>query len=639
MFCVRCGRPTEGEKIVCDECAAKEAAKKQPAPVVEEKPAPIVEEAPAPVVEAAPAPAEEPKAPETPVVEAPAFTVNTNVTEVPKKKRKGAVGWIIVAVLLVAAIVAAVLCWPMIQGLFNNTDDEAGSTETTEATVAGVQTGTAVETVGAAYGAFLEGLKNPATTGESTVSLTLGEDLISLLESSLTSQDVEMDLSWLESLALNMQSGMDGDSYGVDMGVLLNGTDILTLSVFMDIAEGMCYIGVPEVNDTYLSVAMTEDMGFDPSVLTTAMNAPKEMAATLAEELPSQEAFEAALEKYITLIAENLPEGEQEQKDFVVNGVAQKLTATTRKLTEQDALNIAIAVLEAAKDDETVKQFITAVCDYVNAQNAMNAEMSGYDYIDELNPSEVIAAIPDMIEELKGIDTDDSTVTLVLYTDEAGNLCGGSLEDPDGNLMFDCVSVSEGDKSAMELKLPDNVKVIGDSYRENGMEYSSYALDANGDIMLTVFLEGTVDGKIGVIRLVPGVTLLEELSYDYPILGMASSAAPELMLKLYDDGMELDLILNGNVFAGLGLNADGSTSYKPAKPGSSVSVEDQAGLLTWLTELDISGVSQSLKDAGVPADLVDAFVTGFQQGLAGSQSPEVETPNTESVVVPGEIAA
>lgn len=614
MFCVRCGRPTEGEKIVCDECAAKEAAKKQPAPVVEEKPAPVLEETPVPVLE--------PKAPE-----APAFTVNTNIPQPPKKK-KGAVGLIIVAVLLVAAIVAAILCWPMIQDTFARADNDDDTLETTETTDAAFQTGAAVEALGAAYGTFLENLKNPVTTGDCTVSLMLGDNLVSLLETALASQNVELDVSWLESVALDLQTGMEGGSYGVDMGLLLNDTDLLTLSVFMDVAEGMLYMGVPEVNDTYLSVSMSDYMDFNPSILTTAMEMPAEMAATLAEELPDQKAFEAALEKYIDLIVENLPEGEEEKETFEVAGISQELTVTTRKLTEQDALDLVVAVLEAAKDDQTVEQFITAVCNYTNSYNAMTAELSGYEYIDELNPSEVIAAIPDIIAELKSIETDDSEVTLVLYADKAGNLCGVSLEDIDGELLMDCISVTDGGTTALQVKLPDGIQING----QIGEENAEFTLIINDEPMLSVRTEITADCT--VISLVPSAVLLEELSYDYSILSMASTANPELQLKVYDDGVELNIILNGEVFAGLGLYADGNTSYVPAKPDNFISVEDEAGLMTWLSELNFSGVIQSLKDAGVPAELVDGIMSSLMQGWTGSQGSEAETPNVESAIIP-----
>lgn len=613
MFCGKCGRPTEGDKIICDECAAAMAAAKQPAPE-------------APAAPAAPAAPEAPAAPKAP--EAPAFTVNTDTAFAPKKKKKGPVGWIIAAVVLVAVIVAAVLCC-MITGMFNNDADVDDGT--TEQNQPAMMSGSMVESAGAAYGAFLAGLQNPATTSDCTVTLNLGEDLVSLLQSTLTSQDVTVDVSWLESVALNLQTGMDSDSYGIDLGVGLNDTDILTLKVFMDITESVMYMGIPEVSDTYLSVAMTEeDMGFDPAILSTAMNAPKEMAATLAEELPSQEAFEAALEKYITLIAENLPEGEQEKESFEVKGISEELTVTTRKLTEKNAIDIVVAVLEAAKDDETVKQFITAVCDYTNSYNAMNAEMSGYEYISELNPSEIIAAIPDLIEELKDTDIDDSTITLALYTDAEGNLRGGSLEDPDGNLLFDCVSVSGDSGTALQIDLPEDIQIYGQSSNEK----TDYELHVNGEMMLSVHAEVTSDGAT-LITLVPSAALLEELSYDYPVLGMVSSANPELQLKLLDDGMELNLMLNDKVFAGVGLTAGTGNTYAPAKPGSSISAEDQTALMTWLTELDFTDVLQSLRDADVPEEYVNLLQTlADQLSGAGTAVPDTELPNNEAVALP-----
>ena len=646
MFCVKCGRPTEGDKIVCDECAAKEAAKKQPAPVAEEKPAPIVEEPKAPEVpvvdapapaEDAPAPAEEAPAPAAPVPPTPqapqvnpSFTVNTNVTEPPKKKKKGAVGLIIAAVLLVAAIVAAVLCWPMISGLFNNKD---GEDATTEATQPEAMSGSVVETAGAVYGAVLENLQNAPTSGEYTIALNASEDAISLLESAMFDQDSGVDISWLKSLALNASADVGGSDYGVNMGVGLNGTDVLTVSVFMDVAEGILYMGIPELSDTYLSVDMEETVGADVSVMTTMMNAPAEMNANLAKELPDQAAFEAMLEKYIDLVIAEIEEGETETETFTLNGISQELTATTRKLDQEDLATLFTAVLEEAKDDETVKQIITAFCNYTNEYNKMTAELSGYDYIDEVDPDEIIAAIPELIEDLKDVDTeDDSYITLVTYTNAAGKLCGVTLKDPDGNMVVDFVSVSDDSGSALQIVLPEDTQITGHSSNDKA-EYTLVVDDAS---MLTVCTEKTDAGML--ITLAPSAALLEEMSYEYSVLGMLSSASPELQLKLGKDSLDVELWLNGKMFVGIGLAADTETSYKPSKPGNAVSATDEEALENWVIGLDFADVLQSLKDAGVPEEYVNALKTVTDQlpTLIQGGSQDVEQPNAENALVPGE---
>ena len=252
MFCRKCGRPTVGEKIICDECAAKMAAKTQPqapvqAPVETPVAAPaktameeLVEtpievllqatedvlaeetaeaaeqtpvEIPAETIVETPDEALEEAEAEQDVVtpepaqeqQEPGFIVNTDFEEPPVQKKKFPM-WIILAagaVLLVAAlVVAGIFLWPK---LFNEPEE----TVATEVTQPKIDTSVMVQTAGAAYGSFLEGLNSAAaaTTPDYTVAVTAGEDLVALIKDALVKQELNIDFSGLTNVSLDMKVG------------------------------------------------------------------------------------------------------------------------------------------------------------------------------------------------------------------------------------------------------------------------------------------------------------------------------------------------------------------------------------------------------------------------------------------------
>ena len=341
----------------------------------------------------------------------------------------------------------------------------------------------------------------------------------------------------------------------------------------------------------------------DASQLGEMAEIPQEMAASLVEDLPDQAAFEAALKTYITLILDGIKEGQKEQKTIAVGETSQQVTATTWQIGQKDVLNLAVAVLEKAQTDETVKQFITAVCNYANDYASSLIEQTGVS-VNALKPEDVLAAIPSLIEEIKKTETTDTSITVVLYTDEKNNLRGLVFKDVEGNTVVDYRAVTAGDKTVMEILLPEEVVLKGEATTGT----TSYELLVATESMVKIEL----DSVNGVIRLIPGAALLEEMSKDIPVLAMAGSMAPELRLSRKDKALKLELWVNGKCFLGIAYGAEAGEAYVPVKPEQAASSENTLALMSWLSKLNLDPLTQALKDAGVPQDYMDALV-----GLVG----------------------
>lgn len=534
-------------------------------------------------------------------------------------------------------VVAGILLWPVLFG----GDDEV-ETETVEQTEPKANTEAVVKSAGAAYGAFLEGLKNPVdtttTVSDCTITMTAGEDLLAMLKSALAQENPELDVSWLQKVSLNVKSGNIDDNYGAALGLGLNGTDVLTLDVFADVAAGVFYLGCPELSDTYISAPIDDEI--DTSAITATADVPKEIAEQLAKDLPDQAAFEAMLDKYLTLVIEQMKDGEKSKKTFTVNGISQELTVTDRQITEQDATDLVVAVLEAAKDDATVHQFITAVVNYTNTYNAYLAETGGYTYT-PVDVEDIIDELPDLISELKSQEAGDDAIKLTIYTDKDRNFCGCALTDVEGELVVDFVRVSDGEKSALELTFPDDVVMRSLVEKKGDDTVTSFDVVVEDEKLLTVRLE-TADEKI-VVALVPGAALLEEMSADIPMLAMAGSASPELRLTMKEGSVDVEVYLNNKLFVGLNMTANEGAAYTPEKPVKYISAEDEEALKNWLTKLDTTRVAETLKTIHVPQQYIDMLSEWIAllptQMDKETTPPTTELPQIEATPVPGTEAA
>ena len=105
------------------------------------------------------------------------------------------------------------------------------------------------------------------------MTVTLGEDLMDMLETMLKQSGEDIDISWFRELgiSMNVNYGENMDTMQMLMYANLNGKPVISADMIMDIANNMMYIGVPELNDKYLGQEV--DMSQATGAATGAANA------------------------------------------------------------------------------------------------------------------------------------------------------------------------------------------------------------------------------------------------------------------------------------------------------------------------------------------------------------------------------
>lgn len=605
MFCMYCGKPTEGEQKVCAECAAARSRTGAPqsAPVTQ-KAEPFAEEA---------------------------FQLNTPAAkpEKPAKaaKKPGKVGLIVAAVaaVVVVAVLAVVLLAP---GFFART---FGSPEDYMEHVEEKSVEQVADMVADVYGSLTGKTEQKTNAVGVDVHLQLGDAFLSGLMMGMTGEDVDMDLSWLSDIALEIDAVAEGDAGQSDIGIGLGSQRILTASVIFDMAEQAMWMGLPELSEDYLLVdiaALSEASGMDIS----AVMAQQEDLQQLLEKLPSEEVINELLNKYMAIALSHIDDVKKDTKTMEVDDIEQELTEITAKIHEEDLLEMAVEMLETLKDDKQAQELFATAVEYYSMvspsyETVWNEATGSYEYV----PAEDIDAqelLEDFIEE--GLDTledmlDDAEksnyIKIESYVNGADEVVGRTISVSGQDEEISYITVWDGDEFAFEALLAE-VEITGKGSREKGLIEAEYVLNAEGMEVLTLEVSDWDEKQAeagylcGTLRLVPSDMLLSELMYnlDYSVASILSGGnlALEIDLNMTEEhsAAAVKLMADRTMLLGITLSASTSEDGKVDTPSGEVDLivdgmPNEEALQRWILNMDFDAVLQNMRAAGVPSDLVD----------------------------------
>lgn len=481
--------------------------------------------------------------------------------------------------------------------------------------------GAAVDSLGEVYGAILGGMSSgnaasAAAGGKTDMTLTLGEDLRDMLEQALFGGDIG-DMSFLSKINLSMDVSMKDDMEKMQMTLGLNGQQIVTLNMLMKMADSIMYVAAPELNDGWIKFDMGEMMPAGSA--SGMMNSAATMTA-LADALPDAETLTKVLDRYLNLVLPELDNVEQTDTKLELYGLEQECTALTLKIYEADALAIAKAVLNTAKDDADLKKIIE---DVAKAVEDMAGEDIGADgaYIDFKE------GITDALDELNSItETDtENPITLVTYVDKNHEVIGCMLkmsaQDSDRGTFYG-YSITEGDKFAVEVAIPsdvddsDDFKLSGNGTKADGKTNGTYTITMNGKDYLKLKVED-LTAESGTLTLTPTETMVYDLGLNaLPFKNLA------VQVKLGGDGMELNVLSENKLLAGLALKAIQSAGPNLSEPSNATDAMDSAAMQSWAEKLDLTKVLDNLEKAGVPSALIEGIINGLSGGATAQPEPD-----------------
>lgn len=609
MFCKNCGTQlADGSKFctACGSSLAAEAVQTEETPVVE---TPVAE---TPVAEAA--------APEAPVTEEqPVFAQpwqGEPVAELPKKKSKKFLAWLIpsVAVVAVAAFVAIAAIFDLfgVKGLFLKS---VGSAEDYRDYVQANTTKTATGTITKAYGTVVNTLSGETQKGETgaadvSVKLNVGDKAVTMLED-LTKAKLgeKIDMDWAKDVELKLNTNAKDGLQQVGATLNIGSKEIAVVDSILNMDEGMFYFAVLNLSDDYLAVDLNEylPMGETPAVMDLLQD-PELIAA-----LPTDAELDALLNKYIGIAIACFDDVEKSTETVEIGDVKQKLTVLETTIDGDALLSAAEAVLKELAKDKQVEKMVCKVLEYAADQEELGL------YLDADEAWETVEeGIDEALDALKDVDGDDMEGELILtqYVNNAHETVGYAVEVEDEQVVR-FVEIKDGDKIAFELKVPNTLEIAGEGTEKKGVVNADYVVyvempswdeDYNvtyekKEVLTISLVDFKAEGNLvnGKIRLTPASDLLDELGL--PAAAASAIDLAQIQLELGFDVNETSSTIDFNILTGedllVGVTLSGAGKEATAidMPSEAYDIED---IEDWAEGIDVEKVLEALDEAGLP---------------------------------------
>lgn len=449
----------------------------------------------------------------------------------------------------------------------------------------------AVKNIASSYAASIEESQALVSGMQSDISLKIEDSGRSLL-----GFVAPFDISWLNDITLaNTVSFTDGKE-GLLMKVLLNDNQICSLEYYLDPESQDVYMRIPELSDKYFKTNLKEaadqqasniesdieeltpddtdvDIPTDnfASAYSDSISLSASLMSDLSSALPEASVIETLLDKYGSMLFDNLTEGESSQETLTAGDISQDCTVYEGQISSEDAVKTATELLEAAKSDSDIESIL----------NTWNDKLSS----DENLYESFTTAVDKGLNALKDTDTsdsEDSYLSTKIWVDENGRIAGRALE------------IQEGDTTTPILtwQMPENGSDFGYLLTIASDDINTYSLSGSGQI----------DG--------------DKLNGTYE-LSLADSISAIIEVKDYDTVSAKEGNLNGN--------------YKITFPSSDTDNEDDyysSILENFALVLDLN----SEKDSGsVALSIENAGSTLGTLSITGGAGEAVEIPDLASL--------
>lgn len=448
-----------------------------------------------------------------------------------------------------------------------------------------------VKNMASSYAASIEESQALVSGMQSDISLKIEDSGRSLL-----GFVAPFDISWLNDITLaNTVSFTDGKE-GLLMKVLLNDNQICSLEYYLDPESQDVYMRIPELSDKYFKTNLKEaadqqasniesdieeltpddtdvDIPTDnfASAYSDSISLSASLMSDLSSALPEASVIETLLDKYGSMLFDNLTEGESGQETLTAGDISQDCTVYEGQISSEDAVKTATELLEAAKSDSDIESIL----------NTWNDKLSS----DENLYESFTTAVDKGLNALKDTDTsdsEDSYLSTKIWVDENGRIAGRALE------------IQEGDTTTPILtwQMPENGSDFGYLLTIASDDINTYSLSGSGQI----------DG--------------DKLNGTYE-LSLADSISAIIEVKDYDTVSAKEGNLNGN--------------YKITFPSSDTDNEDDyysSILENFALVLDLN----SEKDSGsVALSIENAGSTLGTLSITGGAGEAVEIPDLASL--------
>ncbi|MBQ9742334.1 MAG: zinc ribbon domain-containing protein [Ruminococcus sp.] len=642
MLCPKCSQPIEEGKAFCKNCGAN----------IQDPDATVAMPA-APAQETAP----EETAPVAPEAQAPADTTAPvsfagDVAPITEGKKLNIKKILLITIPCIVLAVLLIFNMNNIAGFFVKT---FASPETYLSYSLAQSIKDPAKGMITSYDNFINGLTDDASV-VSAINVKATdkglESLVSLLEESGTEDIDEEDLAFLKDMSLdttvNLKEGVANMTGLFNIGK----GEIVSAEAILDPIEGSAYMGLPELNESFLEFDLEEDMDI-----------------TISDYIDMDE---ETIGKFIDIIQECAPEGkelediaidigkaalgciedvEKGKETLEIGDISQKVTTLSFTLDEEASANMSIAAMEAMLENKDIEKIITNAQETVEkkyedlglkgeAEDAVETalEEDWYDlFTDSLEES--IDAQEDLLDDESEYSTD---VEFTLYIDGDHKMAGYKItdnasyeteladyeeypeyydEEPklEDYVLFVATATkgnkfeyiyTDGEDTIMEGSGKNTGKTLSGTYTIYSSYYNYDTAETEYAEMIELVFEDinqkqwqkgnmkgsfTITPKEAFYEAIGGDSILEVLDLSLKVDMDTTKKDAKINLTLYNDEDELITISTDSTLKG---------GEKVKAPSDTTKAEDAED---WASDTDFDTLISNLEDAGVPDEWVDAI--------------------------------
>ena len=493
-----------------------------------------------------------------------------------------------------------------------------------------------VKDMAGAYATSLEESQSLISGVQGDISLKLEDSGRSLL-----GFIAPFDVSWMNDITLSTTSTFADGQTGTLMKVLLNDNLVCTLEYYLDPETQDIYMRIPELSDKYLKTNLKEateqqtatieedienaDIPADADSLASAYSESLSLSASLMSDLsasmPEAAVVETLLDKYGSMLFDNLTEVDGSQATLTAGDISQECTVYEGQISAADAIKTGTDILEAAKSDEDIKKLLDSWSEKLS---------DGENLYDSFTES-----IDTGLDALKNTDTDDSDESYIstrIWVDENGRIAGREIS----------LHENDTDTPVLTWQMPENGSDFGYLLSFTPDDESDYVLSGSGQIDGDK-LNGTYEFSTGGTVL----SVIEVKDYDtasikegylngnYTVTFPAGDTEDDSLAMLENFALVLDLSSEKTSSSvALSVESAGSTLGTlsiTSGAGETVDIPDLASLKDvcdasndedmndYAATLDFTSIMENLSAAGVPDEVVTYILSG------GSSSADTDT--------------
>ncbi|WP_242997916.1 hypothetical protein [Blautia obeum] len=536
--------------------------------------------------------------------------------------------------------VAAVLCASLILS-GSSTAFAAGSYQETEKAALNKLTDGIPET----WDTYLENYKKSAAGSKSNMTLKVEDTGRALIGALMGGTDV----SWLQSISLDSNISIKDGVEAIVSSVLLNDNKLCDFNVYMDLANMMEYIQIPELSDSYMKAPVSSDSEENSEEAQQFLNTYMTTLSDLTSVLPDSKTLSTLLDRYGNIIIDSFEEGSSVEESVSVDGISEECTAYEGIISEKSAYTIVEKVLTTAKDDEEIKALFDQWSD-----DASNEENQYKDF-----QNLITDALDDMNRDDEG-STENEAFSSKVWVNGDGKIVGrqfGITDGTDTTPVFTWKAPSEGEDSALLLELAaddSSFTFTGSGKTADGLLNGDYILAVNGTETVDINVENleTKPAKAGYYNGTFNISFPaaetdssdseagESTEDDTDTSATDMLAGFGAVIKLTSDAdadtstLDLTVTTSGAALATLSITGsygEGVEIPDFASLDKTYDATDDEAMTEYLTEINWDTFLANVKAAGVPDELATQLEDVLKAAVeSASQPAEEENADTET---------